>query len=92
MQPLYLVYSPPQMLPTTTLNPVVATATGKAKRGLNEHAAEVPLNWKLQWERPFQTGDMVQSINPDRLWWIGLTFTGLGGLLYFGPRRLGLRL
>lgn len=90
LQPMYLVYSPPQMLPTTTLNPTTAsaTATGNSKRGLDQ---EVPVNWKLKFEQK-QAGDMVQMINADRLWWIGLGFTGIGGLLYFGPRRLGLRL
>lgn len=94
MQPMYLVMSPPEMLPTTTLHKPTATATAtgksKAKRGLDAFP-EVPLNWKSKFDVN-QSGDMVQRINPDRLWWIGLTFTGLGGLLYFGPRRLGLRL
>lgn len=90
MQPLYLAFTPPEMLPTTTLNALTtAKATGKVKRGL-EFAPEVPLNWKSKYEP--HAGDMVQRINPDRLWWIGLGFTGIGGLLYFGPRRLGLRL
>ncbi|KAF7198521.1 Protein ROT1 [Pseudocercospora fuligena] len=100
MQPLYLVRSPPEMLPTTTLNPTntgtaaggsKATSKAKAKRGLDY--PEVPLNWKAKYEQGMIGGsDMVQRINADRLWWIGLTFTGIGGLLYFGPRRLGLRL
>ena len=93
MAPMYLVMSPPQMLPTTTLNPTTsatggAKSTNKAKRGL-EH--EVPLNWKPQLFEASH-GDVVQRINAERLWWVGLTFTGVGGLLYFGPRRLGLRL
>lgn len=90
MQPMYLVYSPPEMLPTTTLNPTTAsaTATGKSKRGLSQ---EAPINWKLNFEQK-QAVDMAHMINADRLWWIGLAFTGIGGLLYFGPRRLGLRL
>lgn len=106
MQPMYLVKSPPEMLPTTTLNPTVTSTSGaaasstakakKAKRGLDY--PEVPLNWKAKYEQG-RNGlgggsgvEMVQRINADRVWWIGLTFTGIGGLLYFGPRRLGLRL
>lgn len=94
MNPMYLVYSPPQMLPTTTLNPTTtgahATSTGssKAKRALD---AEVPLNWKLKLDGK-QEGDVVHHINADRLWWIGLGMTGVGGLLYLGPRRMGLQL
>lgn len=90
MQPLYIAFDPPLMLPTTTLHAqVTAKETGKSKRGLDS-SPEVPLNWKSKYEQ--HTGYMVQRINPDRLWWIGLGFTGIGGLLYFGPRRLGLRL
>jgi hypothetical protein len=61
MNPMYLAYRPPQMLPTTTLNPMpTASATGKS--------------------------------NSDKLWWFGLGLTGLGGLLYMGPRRMGIHL
>jgi hypothetical protein len=92
MNPMYLAYRPPQMLPTTTLNPLptaTATATGKknSKRGLD---AEVPLDWKLKLEP--QGKHMVQHINADRLWWFGLGLTGVGGLLYMGPRRMGIHL
>lgn len=92
MNPMYLAYRPPQMLPTTTLNPLQAatasaSATGKSnsKRGLD---AEVPLDWKVQLE----SQNMVQHINADRLWWFGLGLTGVGGLLYMGPRRMGIHL
>ena len=93
MQPMYLIFSPPQMLPTTTLNPIVSTtgaaATHKAKRGLSH---EVPVNWKAKLESSQQAGQVVHHINADRLWWIGLGMTGLGGLLYLGPRRMGIQL
>ena len=95
LQPMYLVYSPPQMLPTTTLNPTnSATATAgsgsksKAKRALE---AEVPLNWKAKLGKQ-QPPQMVHHINADRLWWIGLAMTGVGGLLYLGPRRMGIQI
>lgn len=91
MNPMYLVYTPPQMLPTSTLNPLHA-ATGGAqatnkpkKRSLQ---AEVPLKWKKTLEGKKQ---VVQRINADRLWWIGLGMTGVGGLLYLGPRRMGMQ-
>jgi hypothetical protein len=85
LQPLYLVYSPPMMLPTQTLNPTAdgtAKPTGKVKRDLP--IREVPTNFKMRAQR--------EVMNPDRWWWMGLTFTGLGGLLYFGPRRMGMQL
>lgn len=91
MNPMYLVYSPPQMLPTTTLNPTSTAAStasstgGSKKRSLD---AEVPLKWKAT----LGGKDVVHSINTDRLWWIGLGMTGLGGLLYLAPRRMGIQL
>lgn len=89
---MYQLYKPPQMLPTTTLlvlNTATATAkSGKTKRGL-DGGDVVPLNWKSKFD---QQDYMVHRINTDRLWWVGLAFTGIGGLLYFGPRRLGIRL
>lgn len=83
---MYLVYSPPVMLPTSTLNPTTgatASATSKAKvrRGL-----EVPINYKQGASKG------IDAMNPDRWWWVGLGMTGLGGLLYFGPRRMGVQL
>lgn len=90
---MYLVMTPPLMLPTTTLNPLTASQTAsknsKAKRGLS---AEVPLNWKSKLESQQGTKHVVQHINADRLWWIGLGMTGVGGLLYMGPRRMGIHL
>ncbi|KAF2722481.1 ROT1-like protein [Polychaeton citri CBS 116435] len=92
MQPLYLAFSPPQMLPTTTLNPTntagstaSSTSSSKKKRGLD---AEVPINWKMNMGEG--SNEVVTHINADRLWWIGLSMTGLGGLLYLGPRRMGI--
>jgi hypothetical protein len=94
MNPMYLAYSPPQMLPTTTLNPLAtatASATGKSSKSKRSLDAEVPLDWKLKLE-PQGTQQMVQHINADRLWWFGLGLTGVGGLLYMGPRRMGISL
>lgn len=55
--------------------------------------AEVPLNWKAKLETSAGgSGGVVQHINADRLWWIGLAMTGLGGLLYLGPRRMGIQI
>ncbi|KAK8210234.1 Reversal of tor2 lethality [Zalaria obscura] len=89
MNPMYLVYSPPEMLPTSTLNPTTSATAGATstssskKRNMKRDGREVPLNFKMQ-----KKG--MDTMNPDRWWWIGLTLTGVGGLLYFGPRRMGL--
>ena len=50
---------------------------------------EVPINWK---SKLGGTQQGVHKFNADRLWWIGLGMTGLGGLLYLGPRRMGVQL
>jgi len=101
MNPMYLVYSPPQMLPTTTLNPTSASSTAGAKstsgsklrRSLD---AEVPLSWKAKMAsengKLGEGSGVVHMINADRVWWIGLGMMGIGGLLYLGPRRMGVQL
>lgn len=70
LMPLYIAYTTPQMLPTTTLNPLVtATATAKAKRGLPLPEAEVLFK---------------KSANiADQVFWAGLLATGAGGLLWW---------
>lgn len=94
MQPLYLQYSPPQMLPTTTLNPITSAtpASKMKKRGVDGLSAEVPLNWKAKLETGLDGHEMVRHINADYLWWIGLSMTGIGGLIYLGPRRMGVQI
>ncbi|KAF2196358.1 hypothetical protein GQ43DRAFT_383495 [Delitschia confertaspora ATCC 74209] len=72
MLPLYLAMTPPQMLPTTTLNPLAtetAKSTGKVKRGELPH--------KVLEKR---TPEMKTA---DRWWWFGVAMTASGGILYF---------
>lgn len=96
LNPMYKVFDPPQMLPTTTLKPLTtasatagATSGSKLKRSLDH---EVPLNWKVKLEGKDGVGHVVHHINADRLWWLGLGLTGIGGLLYMGPRRMGIQI
>ncbi|BDD56192.1 Reversal of tor2 lethality [Monascus purpureus] len=76
LHPMYLVYNPPQMLPTSTLNPVV-TETAKAKRSFI-HGVEPPKDANT-------FGTLENIMDPDRFWWIGLVVTSVGalGLLLF---------
>jgi len=80
MNPMYLAYRPPQMLPTITMNPTKtagapkATGSSKVKRGAKE--AEVPFNKNVIVKRR-------EPINADRWWWIGVGMTALGGIGYF---------
>lgn len=83
MNPMYLAYRPPQMLPTETLHPATATGSGgakstgksKVKRGLSADNAEA-ISEKILFK-----GN--EPIDADRWWWIGVGMTGLGGVLYF---------
>lgn len=70
LQPMYLAYRPPKMLPTTTLNPM-PTGSGqrKLKRGLSETG--------------FHLITKEELINPDRWWWLGVLMTSLGGVAFF---------
>ena len=75
------------MLPTQTLNPTTASATGGAKstasstakvrRGLFETEEEIvtPLNKNALIKRK-------EPIDADRWWWIGAGMTAIGGVGY----------
>ncbi|KAI7182215.1 hypothetical protein D0869_02098 [Hortaea werneckii] len=102
MQPMYLRMKPPQMLPTSTLNPTSATASAtgssstdnklkkRSARGLDENPFQNPSLKLGTLGGKDGTVHVVHHINADRLWWIGLAMTGMGGLLYLGPRRMGM--
>ena len=81
IQPLYLVYNPPQMLPTQTLNPTRApTATGKVKR------EQVALNGRE--ERVGKGMRRVEKeIEPDHVWWVGIVMVMAGSAMYMMPER-----
>ncbi|KAI9821249.1 MAG: Reversal of tor2 lethality [Pycnora praestabilis] len=81
LNPMYLAYSPPQMLPTQTLNPTTATSTGgakatgsKAKRGMVEEVV-APLNRNALMKRR-------EPVDADKWWWIGAGMTAVGGVGY----------
>lgn len=89
MQPMYLAASPPQMLPTQTLNPTSsASATGKSRvkrtdGGDGDGTEEIlePLN-KNAIFRP------REQYNADRWWWAGVGLTALGTVMYMMPTSL----
>jgi len=76
MIPMYLVYSPPEMLPTSTLHPE-ATPTGKGSSKLKRaiFGENGPKN-----DRVLKRTQEV--LDPTRWWWFGLVLTGFGGFLY----------
>ncbi|KZF25413.1 hypothetical protein L228DRAFT_244248 [Xylona heveae TC161] len=82
VNPMYLVYSPPQMLPTQTLNPTptssgaksTSTSKSKLKRALGDSAP--PLEY-MSLKKP------KGSTTAESIWWVGLGMTALGGATYF---------
>ncbi|KAL9595607.1 MAG: hypothetical protein Q9219_006344 [cf. Caloplaca sp. 3 TL-2023] len=87
LNPMYLAYKPPQMLPTQTLNPTAGAptegskpaSTGKSKRALagdEDGLVQIALDRQALLERKY-------TANADRLWWLGLGMTALGGVGYF---------
>jgi hypothetical protein len=92
IQPMYLVATPPQMLPTMTLNPTSApgaTGRSRAKRsvdggdGFEEEEEELsePLKKGL-------FGHPAEAYNADRWWWAGVGLTALGTVMYMMPTSL----
>lgn len=71
LQPLYLAYRPPQMLPTITLNPTSTASSNKHKRGLNS---------ATQWS---MLDAYVDKVDPNQVWWVGVFLTALGGAGYW---------
>lgn len=83
MNPMFLAYSPPQMLPTVTMNPTATSTASKAKRtvGLGEELEE-PLNkHALHIKRSFEQ-PLLHRIDLNMLWWAGLGMTLFGGAAY----------
>ncbi|MCJ1370687.1 Reversal of tor2 lethality [Loxospora ochrophaea] len=80
--PMYLVYKPPQMLPTQTLNPTTtssapgstSTANSKLRRSLSGLPGSIDDS---------TISRRKHAVNADRWWWIGVGMTAIGGVGYF---------
>jgi len=83
MNPMFQAFNPPQMLPTSTLNPTsTAAPTGKSKRGEEEQYA-VPLNQNAAHiVRRDSTQPLIERIDLNMVWWAGVGMTILGGAAY----------
>ncbi|KAB2576747.1 putative protein rot1 protein [Lasiodiplodia theobromae] len=76
--PLYLAYTPAQMLPTSSLaTGAKATAASKSSNKI-KRANEVftPLKRRMLGQKPDHT-------DADRWWWVGVGMTAAGSILYF---------
>jgi hypothetical protein len=85
MNPMFLAFSPPQMLPTVTLNPTAtATSTGKKSKrtaGASEEM-NLPLNANAQHIKRGIEGSLIHRIDLNMLWWAGVGLTIFGGAAY----------
>ena len=92
MNPMYLAYQPPMMLPTQTLNPTTsatggsskATSTGSSKQ--KRSAPQEPLliqQLDSDFVKKIQKTAEKAGIDADFVWWLGLGMTALGSLVYF---------
>ncbi|KAL2847317.1 protein rot1 [Aspergillus pseudodeflectus] len=72
MHPMYLAYRPPEMLPTTTLNPI------SSKRSKRDNSRKTTPTFDL--------GKIVSRdnlIDPNRLMWVGIIMSAMGGIAMF---------
>lgn len=79
LHPMYLVYRPPQMLPTQTLNPVVTVTPTHNKRSLVARETGSPFGTLHPARKPHKLAEVLSA---DLWWWFGLFMTGTGGLLF----------
>lgn len=86
MNPMYLAYKPPQMLPTQTLNPTSAASTGTRPSSTSKSKRDVPGDDDGLVQEALNRKALLKqrhSTNADRLWWLGVGMTALGGIGYF---------
>lgn len=87
MNPMFLAYSPPQMLPTITMNPTTsaatAAATAKVKRGAVEEEYVLPLNKDAKHiKRHGEVAPLMHRIDVNMVWWAGVGMTMFGAAAY----------
>lgn len=85
MQPLYLAYRPPMMLPTETLNPTEtasgkAKSTGKSKRSLRDTV-------KRNLENKHRTNAIKSKpkgiLNSELVWYLSVGMIAIGSVMFF---------
>lgn len=91
MQPLYLAYQPPQMLPTITMNPT-ATAGASASASSTDHAKlkreyglDLSLSERIKrsLENRYKTNAIKKdSLNYSLWWWSSASMMALGAVMF----------
>lgn len=87
INPMFLLASPPEMLPTQTLNPTVAAAPAATGKSRVKRAAE-PEPAAQKAVKP-KKGPVIQQpsepYNADKWWWAGVGSIALGTVMYMMP-------
>jgi len=93
MPPMYIAYQPPEMLPTTTLNPTTTSAAGAAATGGSKKQKFRRSHGKVmdivdevilpKNKRALRKKRAIETVDTERWWWVGVVMTGMGGVLYF---------
>lgn len=95
MNPMWLAYSPPEMLPTTTLNPTSSVskrslpttgAQGTTKHGHPFAKRDVAHDQAGQQKSRTivaRDAEFQMMIKASQMFWIGVTMMSVGGLLVF---------
>lgn len=87
LHPMYLAYSPPQMLPTSTLNPTAtSTSAGKpTNKSRVKRASDVETRDNVAPLDRVTITTPDEPFDADRWWWMGLGLTVVGTMLYMYP-------
>lgn len=87
MNPMFLIASPPEMLPTETLNPT-ATATSAASTNAGKLKRDTEAQRLVGSVRLPQMADDIQetdSKDADRWFWAGIAMVSAGTIMYMLP-------
>ncbi|TVY90352.1 Protein rot1 [Lachnellula willkommii] len=90
MNPMFLAYSPPVMLPTQTMNPTpsaTASATGGSKKrdlgGSDNEQVPIPLNKDSHIHATPAPVPLIHRVDLNVVWWTGVAMIVFGGTAYF---------
>jgi Chaperone for protein-folding within the ER, fungal len=88
IHPMFLAYTPPQMLPTSTLNPT-ASETGTGGKPTSNSRVKRAVDYMApQSQEPLNKNAILtpsEPFNADRWWWVGIGLTAVGTMLYMYP-------
>lgn len=83
INPMFLIASPPVMLPTQTLNPTDASGPAQTGKSRVKRAAE-PAQHALKPKKPV-IQKPSEPYNADKWWWAGVGSIALGTVMYMMP-------